>query len=80
LTYTSCQESDRRVYAALRGDIDLGPATDLRNWSVAQLGFALKVRMFERKRLDRLGRRLDRRRRRRGAKGDAGGCTPETDS
>jgi hypothetical protein len=59
LTYTSTQESDSRVYAALRGGMDLGRG-DLAGMSVAELGFALKVLTFEQKRLDRLGRRLDR--------------------
>lgn len=55
LTYRSTQESDGRVYAALRD----GPA----RLSVAQFGFALKVLTFEQKRLDRLGRRPNRTRR-----------------
>jgi hypothetical protein len=39
--------------------------------SVAQLGLALKVLTFEQKRLDRLGKRLDRGRGAEGANGDA---------
>lgn len=60
LAYTSSQESDSRVYAALRGGLDFGRFGDVRRMSVAQLGFALKVLAFHRQRLDRLGRRLDR--------------------
>lgn len=62
LTYRSSQESDPRVYAALRGGLDLARFADPGRLSVAQLGFALKVLTFEQKRLDRLGRRLDRNR------------------
>ncbi len=60
LAYTSSQESDSRVYAALRGGLDLERFADTGGMSVSQLGFALKVLTFERDRLDRLGRRLDR--------------------
>jgi hypothetical protein len=63
LAYRSSQESDSRVYAALRGDLDLGPFDDLRGWSASRLGFALKVLTFEQKRLDRLDKRLRRSRR-----------------
>ena len=69
LAYTSSQESDSRVYAALRDGLDLGRLDDLPNWPVSQLGFALKVLMFEQR---RLGRRLDRSRVRRRPKGDEG--------
>ncbi|VTS01845.1 Uncharacterized protein OS=uncultured bacterium GN=ACD_48C00479G0005 PE=4 SV=1 [Gemmata massiliana] len=59
LTYTSRQESDGRVYAALRRGPhhDFG---DIRGMSVSQLGLTLKVLTAEQKRLDRLGKRLDR--------------------
>jgi hypothetical protein len=53
LTYTSTQQSDGRVYAALRAGIDF-TAGNTRGMSVAQLGFALKVLTFQQKRLDRL--------------------------
>jgi hypothetical protein len=69
LSYQSSQESDRRVYAALRGGLALGRLADPGRLSVAQLGFALKVLTFEQRRLDRLGRRLDRHSRRRTTKG-----------
>ena len=62
---------DSRVYAALRDGLDLGRFDDLPNWPVSQLGFALKVLAFEQRRLDRLGRRLDRGRGRSRPKGDA---------
>jgi hypothetical protein len=78
LTYLSTQQSDSRVYAALRGGLDLGRFDKFDHLSVAQLVFAMKVLAFEQKRLDRLGERLDRRRRPRGAKGDAAGCSFET--
>lgn len=72
LTYQSRQESDSRVYAAVRGGFDLDRLGTTARMSVAQLGFALKVLTFEQKRLDRVGRRLDRSRRRKSAKGDVG--------
>jgi hypothetical protein len=71
LTYTSTQESDSRVYAALRGGLDLGRFDDASRMSVAQLGLALKVLTFEQKRHDRLDKRLNRGRRARGATADA---------
>jgi hypothetical protein len=59
LTYRSTQESDKRVYAAVRGGLDLGSFSNVRGWSVAQLWFALKVLTFERRKLDWLrGRAL----------------------
>lgn len=72
LTYTSSQESDSRVYAALRNGYDfaLAPA----HMSISQLGFALKVLTFEKKRLDRIGKRSDRRRGRQESKEDANKC------
>jgi hypothetical protein len=73
LTYRSSQESDSRVYAALRGGLDLGKFGNFASMSVAQLGFAMKVLTFEQKRLDRLGQRLDRLRGRRRPKGEADG-------
>lgn len=60
LVYSSAQESDGRVYAALRGGLDFGRFRDVRRMSVAELGFALKVLTFQRRRFDRLDRRLDR--------------------
>jgi hypothetical protein len=71
LTFTSSQESDSRVYAALRGGLDLGRFDNLARMSVAQLGFALKLLTFEQKRLDRLDKRPNRGRRARGATADA---------
>jgi hypothetical protein len=62
LTYRSTQESDGRVYAALRGERELGSAKGFQNMLISQLGFALKVLTSERKRLDRLGKRLNRHR------------------
>lgn len=80
LTYRSSQESDSRVYAALRGGLDLGRLGNFAGMSVAQLGFAMKVLTFEQKRLDRLGQRLDRLRGRRRPKGDSDGDRPQTHS
>lgn len=60
LAYRSSQESDSRVYAAVRGGLDLDGLTAVEGMSVSQLGFALKVLTFEQKRLDRLNKRLDR--------------------
>jgi hypothetical protein len=57
LTYTSSQESDSRVYAALRGGLDLDRFADTEGMSVSQLGFALKVLTFEQKRLAKWLRR-----------------------
>jgi hypothetical protein len=60
LAYRSSQESDSRVYAAVRGGLDYGRFGRIEGMSVAQLGFTLKVLTFEQKRLDRLGKRSDR--------------------
>jgi hypothetical protein len=60
LTYTSTQESDPRVYAALRGGIDLTMFDDPGSMSVPQLGLALKVLSLEEKRLGRAGKALPR--------------------
>ena len=60
LSYTSTQESDKRVYAAIRGGVDFSPLGDLSGWSVAQLGFALKVLSHEQRNLDRISRQIDR--------------------
>lgn len=57
LSYTSTQESDKRVYAALRGGLDFGALGDLGGRSVAELGFLLKVLGHEQRKLDRIGRR-----------------------
>ena len=56
LTYRSRQESDSRVYAALRDGMHLHGFGNVEGMSVSQLGFALKVLTFEQKRLDRIGR------------------------
>ena len=60
LTYKSCQESDGRVYAALRGGLDLGRFDRPDRMSITQLGLALKVLTVEQKRLDRLDKKLGR--------------------
>ena len=60
LVYTSSQQSDARVYAALRGGIDFAALDDMAGMCVGQLGFALKVLTFAEKRLDRVGKRFDR--------------------
>ena len=54
LTYTSTQQSDARVYAALRGGIDFSQFDDMRHMSVSQLGLALKVLTAQQKQLDRI--------------------------
>ena len=53
LTYTSSQESDRRVYDAARSWGFLDDCRNARGMSVAQLGFALKVIRLHERRLDR---------------------------
>lgn len=60
LAYRSSQESDSRVYAALRSGLDCGRFGQIEGMSVSQLGFTLKVLTFEQKRLDRLDKWLDR--------------------
>ncbi len=60
LTYRSSQESDSRVYAALRGGLDLDRVVDAERLSITQLSLALKVLTFQQKRLDRLGRKFGR--------------------
>lgn len=60
LTYRSTQESDGRVYAALRAGMHLGGFTDTVGLSVTQLGFALKVLTAGQKRLERIGQRMDK--------------------
>jgi hypothetical protein len=60
LTYRTQQESDSRVYAALRRGMHLGGFGSIEGMSVGQLGFVLKVLTAGQKRLDRLGKRLDR--------------------
>ncbi len=73
LAYRSSQESDSRVYAALRGGLDPSRFADADRMSVSQLGFALKVLTFQQKQLDRLDRRTERDLRRIGRrKGKAG--------
>jgi hypothetical protein len=47
LSYTSCQESDSRVYAALRQGLDYDGFGDPSGMSIGQLGFALKVVMAQ---------------------------------
>jgi len=50
LSYTSTQQSDQRVYAAVRRGFHLQPLDNVQFMSVNQLGFALKVfRHIERK-------------------------------
>ena len=61
LTYTSSQQSDARVYAALRVGIDFTRFDDMCGMSVGQLGFALKVLTAQQKRLDRVCTRGRRR-------------------
>ena len=63
LTYTSTQQSDSRVYAALRAGIDFSQFDDMKTMPVSQLGFALKVLTAQQKRLDRIcgGGRRERR-------------------
>jgi len=60
LTYSSSQQSDSRVYAAIRSDPHLTAFSNPSGMSISQLGFALKVLTFGQKRLDRLGKRLDK--------------------
>ena len=60
LTYTSCQESDSRVYAALRNGLDLETFDRPGPMAVKQLALALKALTIEQKRFDRLGKKLDR--------------------
>ena len=60
LAYTSSQQSDSRVYEALRAGMHLGGFQRIEGMSVSQLGFALKVLTAGQKRLDRIGKRLDR--------------------
>ncbi len=74
LTYTSSQESDSRVYAALRDGLDLSAFDHAGHMSVAQLGLALKVLTFEQRRFDRVVNRPERKRRRNRPKGDAKKC------
>ena len=63
LTYRSTQESDSRVYAAVRGGLDFGRFGRIEGMSVSQLGFTLKVLTFEQKRLDRICKQPNRRHR-----------------
>src|SRR5262249_5593870 len=60
LTYRSTQESDGRVYAALRGELDLGPITQPGRLSAVQLCLALKVLNLEKKQTDRFCKRPGR--------------------
>jgi hypothetical protein len=71
LTYTSSQQSDSRVHDAVRGGKNAGMFGDPRGMSITRLGVALKAVTLEQRRLDRLGRRLDRGRRGSPPKGDA---------
>lgn len=52
LTYTSCQESDSRVYALLR--VGLHAMGDRSRMSVTELGLALEALTIQQKRFDRL--------------------------
>jgi hypothetical protein len=63
LVYRSSQESDSRVYVALRSGAYLRGCDEIEGMSVSQLGFTLKVLTAGQKRLERLGKRLDRLRR-----------------
>ena len=54
LTYTSTQQSDKRVYAALKAGHDRLPPEDLSGKSVAELGLLLKVLTHGQRRLERL--------------------------
>jgi hypothetical protein len=58
--YQSSQESDSRVYAALRSGAHLRGVGDVEGMSVAQMGFTLKVLAAGQKRLDRIGKRFER--------------------
>ncbi|MBY0460486.1 MAG: hypothetical protein K2V38_24490 [Gemmataceae bacterium] len=69
LAYRSSQESDSRVYAALRRGDHLERFADADGASLGQLGFALRVLTFAQKRDARLLDRLDRPRPRRRPKG-----------
>jgi hypothetical protein len=60
LTYRSCQESDSRVYHALRAGMHLGGYGSVEGMSVTQLGFTLKVLTAGQKRIERDGKRMDR--------------------
>ncbi len=68
LAYMSSQESDSRVYAALRRGAHLHEFGNVTGMSISQLGFALKVLTAGQKRLDRIGKRINRDTRRRGPK------------
>lgn len=57
LTYRSRQESDSRVYAAVRGGLDFANVDAAERMSVSQLGFALKVLNFALKRQNRRNRK-----------------------
>ena len=58
LTYTSTQESDRRVYEAVRSGGFLVDCSNVRRMSVAQLGFALKVIRFQERKFEKIGKRV----------------------
>lgn len=61
LTYLTSQQSDRRVYAALKRGIDLeAAARNVRGMSVADMGFLLKVIAVAQRRADRIARRAER--------------------
>lgn len=60
LAYRSSQQSDSRVYAAIRSDPHLTAFANPSRMSISQLGFALKVLTFQQKRFERIGKRLDR--------------------
>ena len=71
LTYRSRQESDRRVYTILRSGSRPSGFANTAGMSVAHLGLALTVLKHEHKRLDRIGKRPDRRDGRKKVKGTA---------
>lgn len=58
LTYRSTQESDRRVYEAVRSGGFLVDCSNVRRMSVAQLGFALKVIRFQERKFEKIGKRV----------------------
>lgn len=60
LTYRSTQQSDARVYAAVRGGLDFSQLRNVAAMPLRQLAFALKVLDFERQRTERRIDRLNR--------------------
>lgn len=60
LTYRSTQQSDSRVYAALRSGLHLDGFSNTEGMSVTKLEFVLKVLSAGQKRLNRICQRMDR--------------------